>query len=63
TVLIGGGVIITLPMVLFPFISGINYANAAAVSLVFVVPALLVLVLTSRQLGRESAVMGGFGRL
>jgi putative spermidine/putrescine transport system permease protein len=63
TVLIGGGVIITLPMVLFPFISGINYASAAAISLVFVAPAILVLILTSRQLGRESAVMGGFGRL
>jgi putative spermidine/putrescine transport system permease protein len=63
TVLIGGGNIITLPMVLFPFISGVNYANAAAISLVFVAPAILVLVLTSRQLGRESAVMGGFGRL
>lgn len=63
TVLIGGGNIITLPMVLFPFISGSNYANAAAISLVFVAPAILVLILTSKQLGRESAVMGGFGRL
>jgi putative spermidine/putrescine transport system permease protein len=63
TVLIGGGVIITLPMILFPFISGTNYSNAAAVSLVFVAPAILVLILTSRQLGRGSSVMGGFGRL
>jgi len=63
TVLIGGGNVITLPMVLFPFISGTNYSNAAAISLVFVAPAILMLILTSRQLGRESAVMGGFGRL
>lgn len=63
TLLIGGGRIITLPMVLFPFISGSNQANAAAISLVFVAPAILVLIFTSRQLGRESAVMGGFGRL
>lgn len=63
TLLIGGGRIITLPLVLFPFISGGNQANAAAISLVFVAPALVVLLLTSRQLGRESAVMGGFGRL
>jgi putative spermidine/putrescine transport system permease protein len=63
TVLIGGGNIVTLPMVLFPFITGVNYSNAAAISLVFVAPAILVLVLTSRQLGRESSVMGGFGRL
>jgi putative spermidine/putrescine transport system permease protein len=63
TVLIGGGTIITLPMVLFPFLQGINFANAAAISLIFVAPAILVLVLTSRQLGQESSVMGGFGRL
>ena len=63
TVLIGGGRVITLPMVLFPFISGASHANAAAISLVFVAPAILVLIAISRQLGRESAVMGGFGRL
>lgn len=63
TVLIGGGTIVTLPIVLFPFISGVNYSNAAAISLVFVAPAILVLILISRQLGRDSAVMGGFGRL
>jgi putative spermidine/putrescine transport system permease protein len=63
TALIGGGTIITLPIVLFPFISGVNYSNAAAISLVFVAPAILVLILISRQLGQDSAVMGGFGRL
>lgn len=63
TVLIGGGSIITLPMVLFPFIAGTNYPNAAAISLIFVAPAIVVLIFTSRQLGRESAVMGGFGKL
>ncbi len=63
TLLIGGGTIVTLPMVLFPFISGVNYSNAAAISLVFVAPAILVLILISRQLGQDSAVMGGFGRL
>ena len=63
TVLIGGGRIVTLPMVLFPFISGSNESTSAAISLVFVAPAILVLIFTSRQHSRESAVMGGFGRL
>ena len=63
TVLIGGGRIVTLPMVLFPFISGSNESTSAAISLVFVAPAILVLIFTSRQLSRESAVMGGFGSL
>jgi putative spermidine/putrescine transport system permease protein len=63
TLLIGGGRVITLPLVLFPFISGANNAIAAAVSLVFVLPAIVALLFTTRSLGRESAVMGGFGRL
>lgn len=63
TVLIGGGRIVTLPMVLFPFISAANHANAAAVSLVFIFPAILVLLLTSRTLGAGSNAIGGLGRL
>ena len=63
TLLIGGGKFVTLPLVLFPFISGANYSTAAAISMVFVAPAILVLIFTSRSLGRESSVMGGFGRL
>ncbi len=63
TLLIGGGRIITLPMVLFPFITSPNHADAAAISLVFVAPAVIVLIFTSRSLSTESSVMGGFGRL
>lgn len=63
TVLIGGGRIVTLPMVLFPFISAANHPNAAAVSIVFILPAILVLLLTARTLGRDTNTMGGLGRL
>lgn len=63
TVLIGGGRVVTLPMVLFPFISAANHANAAAVSLVFIVPALLILLLTSRLLSTGVDALGGLGRL
>ncbi len=63
TVLIGGGRVVTLPMVLFPFISAANHANAAAVSLVFVLPALLILILTSRTLSTGANALGGLGRL
>jgi putative spermidine/putrescine transport system permease protein len=63
TLLIGGGSFITLPLVLFPFLSGGNHSNAAAISLVFVAPAVIVLVMTSRQLSRDSSVMGGFGKI
>jgi len=63
TVLIGGGRVVTLPMVLFPLISAANHTNAAAVSLVFIFPAILVLLLTSRTLGAGSDAVGGLGRL
>lgn len=63
TLLIGGGSFVTLPLVLFPFLSGGNHANAAAISLVFVAPAVIALVMTSRQLSRDSSVMGGFGKI
>ncbi|MFN8486403.1 MAG: ABC transporter permease subunit [Caldilineaceae bacterium] len=63
TVLIGGGKIVTLPMVLFPFISAANHANAAAISVVFILPALAVLVFTARALRNETTAMSGLGRL
>lgn len=63
TLLIGGGSFVTLPLVLFPFLAGGNQATASAISLVFVAPAIIALIITSRQLGRESSLMGGFGKL
>jgi len=63
TVLIGGGRVVTLPMILFPFISAANHANAAAVSIVFIVPALLILIITSRFLSSGADAIGGLGRL
>jgi len=63
TLLIGGGTFVTLPLVLFPFLAGGNQATASAISLVFIAPAIIVLIMTSRQLGRESSLMGGFGKL
>ncbi len=46
------GKVVTLPMVLFPFISAANHPNAAAVSIVFVLPAIFVLLFTSPRLER-----------
>ncbi len=63
TLLIGGGQVLTLPLVLFPFIQGANQANAAALSLIFVAPALLAIWFTSSILQSDSAALGGFNRL
>jgi putative spermidine/putrescine transport system permease protein len=63
TVLIGGGQVVTLPMVLFPLIGAANHTVAAAVSLVFLAPAVLILLVTARSLGSQGSGLGGLGRL
>ena len=63
TVLVGGGQIVTLPMVLFPLIGAANHAVAAAVSIIFVTPALLILILTTRFVHSDIHALGGMGRL
>ncbi len=51
TVLIGGGSVLTLPMLLFSAASSTDPVVTASLALVFALPALLVLVLTLRFLG------------
>ncbi|MEM9951413.1 MAG: ABC transporter permease [Chloroflexota bacterium] len=63
TFLIGSGRILTLPVLLFSTASGGNNANIAAMSLVFIAPAILILILTSRYLSGSSSAIGGFGKV
>lgn len=63
TFLIGAGQVITLPLLLFSSASGGNNAVIAALSLIFIAPAVLTLVFTSRYLSGESGAVGGFGRI
>lgn len=63
TLLIGGGRIVTLPMVLFPLVSASNHANAGAVGLLFMAPALLVLLVTARVVAGRAMALGGLGRI
>jgi putative spermidine/putrescine transport system permease protein len=50
TLLIGGGRVLTLPMLLFSAVSGGNPATIAALALVFVLPPVLVIAFTARWL-------------
>ncbi|MCA9962426.1 MAG: ABC transporter permease subunit [Anaerolineales bacterium] len=63
TLLIGGGRVITLPLLLFSFANSGDYPITAALSIIFIAPAILFLVLTARHLTGESAALGGFGKL
>jgi putative spermidine/putrescine transport system permease protein len=63
TFLIGQGRIIALPLLLFSSVAGGDNANIAAQSLLFIGPAVLILLMTSRYLSGERAAVQGFGRL
>jgi putative spermidine/putrescine transport system permease protein len=57
TLLIGGGRVLTLPMLLFSSVSGGNPASIAALSLLFVTPPVLVIAATARYLGQHGAAV------
>ena len=62
TMLIGGGRILTMPVLLFSVIPGGNNAAIAALSMLFIAPSLLILAFTSRYLTGMSAAMRSTGR-
>ncbi len=62
TILIGGGRVLTLPVVLYAFASSGDFAMTAASGIVFLVPVLLVLAISSRLLGGRSLPLAGPGR-
>ena len=59
TLLIGGGRVVTLPVLMFAFASAGDLSIAAALSFVFVLPAVVVLLLTARLLSSRGALPGG----
>ncbi len=63
TLLIGGGQVLTLPLLLFAFASGSDQTITAALALVFVAPVLLLLLVTTRFLGASSTALGGVSKL
>lgn len=63
TLLIGGGFVKTLPLVLFTLAGTNDTSLTAAVSIIFVLPAVFVLILSSRFVTGEDAAIGGMGRV
>lgn len=53
TLLIGGGQVLTLPMLLFSAVSGGNPGTIAALALLFVAPPVLVIAVTARYLDQH----------
>lgn len=63
TLLIGGGRVITLPVLLFAFANSGDNAITAALSLVFIAPALLLFLFSARHLSGRNAAVGGLGKI
>ncbi len=62
TFLIGGGQVETLPILLFNFARS-KPAIAGALSVVFILPGILVLLLGSKHLSGDRAAVGGIGNI
>ena len=63
TFLIGAGKIMTLPLLVFSTASSGNPALTAAISIVFIFPAIVILFFTSKFISGDSAATSGFGKL
>ncbi|MCP4166954.1 MAG: ABC transporter permease subunit [Chloroflexi bacterium] len=61
TLLISGGRVITVPLLLVNFANANDNPVTAALSLVFLAPSILIIIITSKYLTGESAALGGFG--
>ena len=63
TFLIGAGKIMTLPLLVFSTASSGNPALTAAISIVFIFPAIIILIFTSKFISGDSAATSGFGKI
>lgn len=61
TLLIGGGSVLTLPVILFSFMSAGNYAIGAVVCLIYLAPAILIMIFTARYLTGQSVMLSKTG--
>lgn len=63
TLLIGGGRVVTLPLLLFNFAASGRNDITGAIGMIYIVPSIVVLIFTARQLSGRSGAVGGFGRI
>jgi putative spermidine/putrescine transport system permease protein len=63
TLVIGGGRIITLPLLLFNFAGAGRNDITGAIGLIYVLPGIIILIFTARHLTGTNAATGGIGRV
>jgi putative spermidine/putrescine transport system permease protein len=63
TLIIGGGRVITLPLLLFSFATSGRNDIAGAIGMIYILPGIVILFLTAKHLSGRSGIAGGFGRI
>lgn len=63
TLLIGGGRVETLPLLLFSFATSGRNDITGAIGMIYILPGLIILILTARHLSGRSGAISGVGRL
>jgi len=63
TLLIGGGRVVTLPLLLFNFATSGRNDITGAIGIIYIVPGIIILLLTARHLSGRSGAVGGFGQI
>jgi putative spermidine/putrescine transport system permease protein len=62
TLLIGGGRVVTLPLLLFNFASSGRNDITGAIGMIYILPGILILLLTAKHLSGQNGAVGGFGK-
>lgn len=63
TLLIGGGRVITLPLLLFNYASAGRNDITGAIGIIYILPGIAILLFTARHLSGSNGAVGGFGRV
>ncbi len=63
TLLIGGGRVVTLPLLLFNFATAGRNDITGAISMLYIIPGVVILLLSARYLTGNASAVGGLGRL
>jgi len=63
TLLIGGGRVVTLPLLLFNFAASGRNDITGAIGMIYILPGVIILLLTAKHLSGRSGAVGGFGQI
>lgn len=63
TLLIGGGRVVTLPLLLFHFATSGRNDITGAIGMIYILPGIIILLLTAKHLSGRSGAVGGFGQI